>query len=54
MTEEAAPDVVGVGLSEQGRHRVLKEVPAGGRLPADGSAEEDAVIAPVAAVLALE
>ena len=53
LEEEAASDVVGVGLSEQGRDRVLREVPAGGRLPADGSAEGDAVVAPATAVLAL-
>ena len=54
LEEDEDSSDVAVGLSEQGRDRVLREVPAGGRLPADGSAEGDTVVAPAAAVLALE
>ena len=52
--EEDASDVVDAGSLEQGHDRVWREAPTGGRLPADGSAEEGAVVEPVAVVLALE
>ena len=54
LEEEDASDVVDAGSSEQEQDRVWREAPTGGRLPADGSAEEDAVVEPVAVVLALE
>ena len=52
--EEDASDVVDAESSEQGHDRVWREAPTGGQLPAVGSAKAEAVVVPVAAVLALE
>ena len=52
--EEDASEVVDAGSTEQEHDRVWREAPTGGQLPADGSAEEDAVVELVAAVSVLE
>ena len=52
--EEVAVDVAVEALSEQKMDLESIEAPTGGQLPADGSAEEDAVVEPVAVVLELE
>ena len=52
--EEDASDVVDAGSTEQEHDRVWREAPTGGQLPADGSAEEDAVVELVAAVSVVE